>query len=54
MKQKSMVGSITVLGISGMISKIVGVFYSIPLAHLIGAEGLCLFQLDYEIGRAHV
>jgi len=47
MKQKSMVGSITVLGISGMISKIVGVFYSIPLAHLIGAEGLCLFQLVF-------
>ena len=47
MKQQSMASSISILSISGMICKIVGVFYSIPLAHLIGPHGLALFQLVF-------
>ena len=45
--QKSLVGGMTVLGITGIICKLVGVLFSIPLTWLIGAEGMALFQLVF-------
>ena len=45
--QKSIVGGMTVLGITGIICKLVGVLFSIPLTWLIGAEGVALFQLVF-------
>ena len=41
---KSLVGGITVLSAAGIICKLVGVLFSIPLTWLIGAEGLGIFQ----------
>lgn len=38
-KTKSLVGGMTVLGIAGVICKLVGVLYSIPLARILGADG---------------
>ncbi len=46
-KQKSIVGGMTVLGITGLICKIVAVLYRIPLAWLIGEQGLGTFQLVF-------
>ena len=46
-KQRSLVGGISLLSIAGMICKIVGVLYRIPLANLIGGEGLGLYQQVY-------
>ncbi len=41
---KSIVGGMTVLGMTGIICKLVGVLFSIPLTWLIGADGLSIFQ----------
>lgn len=46
-KQKSIVGGMTVLGITGLICKLVAVLYRIPLAWLIGEQGLGTFQLVF-------
>ena len=43
-KQRSLIGGISVLGIAGIICKVVGVLFRIPLTHIIGTEGLGLFQ----------
>ncbi len=43
-KQRSLVGGISVLGMAGLICKVVGVLYRIPLANMIGGEGLGLYQ----------
>ncbi len=45
--QKSIVGGMTILGITGLICKIVAVLYRIPLAWLIGEQGLGTFQLVF-------
>ena len=41
---KSVAKGISVLGITGIVCKLVGVLYSIPLARILGAKGLGLFQ----------
>lgn len=43
-KQKSLVGGISVLGLAGLICKVVGVLYRIPLAAIVGGEGLGIYQ----------
>ncbi len=43
-KQRSLVGGISVLGMAGLVCKVVGVLYRIPLANMIGGEGLGLYQ----------
>lgn len=43
-KQQTLVGGISVLGIAGLICKVVGVLYLIPLANLIGARGLGVYN----------
>ena len=45
--QKSIVGGMTVLSIVGLICKIVGALYRIPLAWLIGDEGIGTYQLVF-------
>ena len=46
-KQKTLVGGVSILGIAGIICKIVGVLYRIPLAHLIGPEGMGVYHKVY-------
>jgi len=46
-KQRSIVGGMTVLGITGLICKIVAVLYRIPLAWLISEQGIGTFQLVF-------
>ena len=46
-KQKSLVGGVSILGVAGIICKIVGVLYRIPLAHLIGPEGMGVYHKVY-------
>ena len=43
-KQRSLIGGISILGLAGIICKLVGVLYRIPLANMIGGEGLGLYQ----------
>jgi len=42
--QKSILGGMTVLGLSGLVCKVVGFLYKIPLAQIIGASGLAKYQ----------
>ena len=42
-RTKSMIGGMTVLGIAGVLCKLIGVLFNIPLTHLIGADGLGIF-----------
>ncbi len=42
--QKSLVGGISILGIAGLICKVVGVLYKIPLAGAIGPEGMAVYH----------
>lgn len=43
-KTKSIIGGVTVLGLSGLICKLVGVLFSIPLQWMIGLEGLGVYN----------
>ncbi len=43
-KTKSIVGGMTVLGLAGVVCKLVGVLFSIPLTWIIGLEGQGLYQ----------
>lgn len=43
-KSKSIIGGMTVLGLAGVICKLVGVLYSIPLTWMIGTDGLGVYQ----------
>ncbi len=46
-KQKTLVGGVSILGVAGIICKVVGVLYRIPLAHLIGPEGMGVYHKVY-------
>ena len=46
-KSKSLVGGISILGLAGIICKVVGVLYRIPLADYIGGEGLGIYSKVY-------
>lgn len=43
-KSKSIIGGMTVLGLTGVICKLVGVLYSIPLTWMIGTQGLGVYN----------
>ena len=43
-KSKSIIGGMTVLGLAGVICKLVGVLYSIPLTWMIGTAGLGVYN----------
>lgn len=43
-RQRSLIGGISILGIAGLICKVVGVLYKIPLANAIGPAGLGVYQ----------
>ena len=46
-KQQTIIGGATVLGITGIICKIIAVLYRIPLAWMIGDHGLGTYQLIF-------
>lgn len=46
-KQKTLIGGVSILGVAGIICKVVGVLYRIPLAHLIGPEGMGVYHKVY-------
>ncbi len=43
-KQKNLVGGVSILGLAGLICKVVGVLYRIPLAHLIDPMGMAIYH----------
>ena len=43
-RQKSLIGGVSVLGLAGLICKVVGVLYRIPLAHLIDPMGMAVYH----------
>ncbi|MDI9475569.1 MAG: putative polysaccharide biosynthesis protein [Natronincolaceae bacterium] len=49
MKKDTFLKGAFILGISGIIVKIVGAFFRIPLANIIGSEGVGYYQVAYPI-----
>ena len=45
--QKSILGGVTILGLSGLIGKVVGVLFRVPLAWIIGEGGVGTYQLVF-------
>lgn len=45
--QKSIVGGMAVLSLAGLICKVVGALYRIPLSYIIGEQGLATYQLVF-------
>jgi len=52
MNRKSFVRGAAILGIAGLFGKVIGAFYRIPLANIIGAEGAGLYSLAYPVYAA--
>lgn len=48
-KQKSVVKSAAILGIAGILVQIMGAFFRIPLANIIGDDGMGYYQTAYPI-----
>lgn len=46
-KKTTLVGGVAVLGIAGLLSKVIGMFFRIPLTNLIGSGGLGIYQAVY-------
>ena len=46
---KSFVAGAAILGFAGLIVKIIGAFYRIPLTNMIGTEGMGIYQVAYPI-----
>lgn len=46
-KQKSLVGGVSILGVAGIICKVVGVLYRIPLTNLITQDGMGVYSTVY-------
>ena len=49
MDKKSFVKGAGILAISGIIVKIIGAVFRIPLMNIIGSEGIGLYQMAYPI-----
>lgn len=48
-KKQSFIKGVAILGVAGFFVKAIGAIYRIPLANIIGTEGLGLYQLAYPI-----
>lgn len=47
-KQRSLIGGVSILAAAGIICKVVGVLYRIPLANTIGGDGLGLYSKVFQ------
>lgn len=52
MTKKTFVGGAAILGISGLICKLIGAVYRIPLASILGTNGMAYYQIAYPIYTA--
>lgn len=48
-KPRSFITGAAVLGLSGFLVKVIGAFYRVPLTNIIGADGIALYQIAYNI-----
>ena len=49
MKNKSFMLSVLILAVGGLIAKVIGAVYRIPLTYVLGAEGLGIYQLVFPL-----
>ncbi|MBZ4666541.1 polysaccharide biosynthesis protein [Mahella sp.] len=49
MSRQTFLKGAAILGLAGLLVKIIGAFYRIPLAYIIGPEGMGLYQMAYPI-----
>ncbi len=48
-RRNSVVGGVLILTLAGLIVKMIGVFYKVPLSYLLGDEGMGYFNVSYTI-----
>lgn len=46
-KKNSLMGGVAILSVAGLISKVFGMFFRIPLGNMIGSEGMGIYQAVY-------
>ena len=46
-RNKSFVAGAAILGVAGLIVKIIGAVYRIPLANIVGPEGMAYYEVAY-------
>lgn len=46
-KKRTLIGGVAVLSIAGMLSKVIGMFFRIPLANMIESSGMGIYQAVY-------
>lgn len=49
MKKQTFLGGVVVLFLAGVIAKVLGAIYRVPLTWILGAEGLGIYQLVFPI-----
>lgn len=47
-KKKTLVSGVAILGIAGILSKVIGMFFRIPLTNMIGAGGMGIYTAVYQ------
>ena len=47
--KKTFVAGAALLGLAGIVVKVLGVFFRVPLANIIGAEGMGIYGVAYPI-----
>ena len=49
MKKNKFVGGVLLLSIFGLLSKVIGALYRIPLTHILGSQGMGLYQIVFPL-----
>ena len=49
LKKQSFLISALVLAIGGVVAKVIGAFYKIPLTHILGSNGMGVYYLIFPI-----
>lgn len=47
-KKNTLVGGVTILGVAGIIAKVLGMFFRVPLGNMIESGGMAVFQTVYS------
>ena len=49
MKKSSLIGGAVTLSLGGVITKLIGAVYRIPLTNILGAEGIGIYQMVFPL-----
>lgn len=47
-KQKNLVGGVAILSVAGLLAKVIGMFFRVPLSNMIGSSGMGIYSAGYN------